>query len=138
MPPLDETSTVAATPAVPATTITQEASAKSDLAPTDLDPDDQTLLNAPVQWSPERVKAIHRSVHEETMRTAVGAQFLPHAKVHPKTTSVRPDLVVPVALDSPNGAAPVLGQPAIYTLTIDEGLTIRLDEIWVEFALTDQ
>jgi hypothetical protein len=120
---------------------TQQSAA--DLAPSELDADDQTLLNPPVQWSADLVKAIHKAVHEETMRTTVGALFLPHSRVHPKTTSVRPDLVVPAALDSTNSTppptpTPTPGQPGIFTLLIDEGITIRLNEIWVEFALTDQ
>ncbi len=117
--------------------------AKSDLAPGELDADDQTLLAAPVQWSADLVKAIHKAVHEETMRTTVGTRFLPHVRVHPRTTSVRPDLVVPVALDGGSSAAGASGAapppaPSTYTLTTDEGQTIRLNETWVEFALTDQ
>jgi len=93
----DETTTMATA---------QDPSPAAGLAPTDLDADDQTLLNSPVQWSPDLVKAIHKAVHEETMRTAVGARFLPHSRVDPKTTSVRPDLVVPLSLDSSNGPPP--------------------------------
>jgi len=84
--------------------------------------------NEKVPWSPEIWKAIHRTVHDETMRVRVGAKFLPHRLHHPKTTSVPPDTVVnaPVNNESNN------------TLTVDEGLTIRLNEIWTEFALTTQ
>jgi hypothetical protein len=121
-----------------ATAISNDQSAGADLAPSDLDADDQTLLSPPVQWSADLVKAIHKAVHEETIRTTIGALFLPHSRVHPKTTSVRPDLVVPAALDSTSTTEPTPGQPAIFTLLIDEGITIRLNEIWVEFALTDQ
>ena len=98
------------------------------------DPDDlnaQALHhkeNEKVPWSPEIWKAIHRSVHDETMRVRVGAKFLPHRRVHPKTTSITPDIVVnqPVAGETNN------------TLMVDEGVTIRLNEIWTEFALTTQ
>lgn len=84
--------------------------------------------NKKVPWSDDVWKAIHRVVHEETMRVRVGAQFLPHHRVHPKTTSVPPDLISnnPLAGETSN------------TLTIDEGVTIRLNEIWTEFALTTQ
>ena len=51
-----------------------DQAAASDLAPSDLDSDHQTLLNPPVQWSSDLVKPIHKAVHEETMRTAVGAR----------------------------------------------------------------
>ena len=84
--------------------------------------------NEKVPWSPDIWKAIHRTVHDETMRVRVGAKFLPHRRVHPKTTSVPPDTVV---------NAPVSNE-ATNTLTVDEGLTIRLNEIWTEFALTTQ
>ena len=84
--------------------------------------------NEKVPWSPEIWKAIHRTVHDETMRVRVGAKFLPHRRVHPKTTSVPPDTIT-------NG--PVSNEQN-FTLTIDEGITIRLNEIWTEFALTTQ
>jgi uncharacterized linocin/CFP29 family protein len=86
--------------------------------------------NKKVPWSDDVWKAIHRVVHEETMRVRVGAQFLPHNRVHPKTTSVAPDLIAPTNL--PGDASNT------FTLTIDEGATIRLNEIWAEFALTTQ
>jgi hypothetical protein len=140
MPTPDEPRATTATSAASATS--QDHSTATDLAPSELDADDQTLLNPPVQWSEDLVKAIHKAVHEETMRTMIGVRFLPHSRVHPRTTSVRPDLVVPSALDSPGGSAstwtPGTPGPAIYSLTIDEGTTIRLNEIWVEFSLTDQ
>ena len=84
--------------------------------------------NAKVPWSDEIWKAIHKTVHDETMRVRVGAKFLPHRRVHPKTTSVQPDTVV---------NAPLQGEQ-LSTLTVDEGTTIRLNEIWTEFALTTQ
>lgn len=86
--------------------------------------------NKKVPWSDDIWKAIHKVVHEETMRVRVGAQFLPHNRVHPKTTSVPPDLITSANL--PGDASNIL------TLTIDEGVTIRLNEIWAEFALTTQ
>jgi uncharacterized linocin/CFP29 family protein len=86
--------------------------------------------NAKVGWSDEIWKAIHRTVHDETMRVRVGAKFLPHRRVHPKTTSVQPDQIQSIVLPGdPSGNN---------TLTVDEGQTIRLNEIWAEFALTTQ
>ncbi len=84
--------------------------------------------NEKVPWSADIWKAIHRTVHDETMRVRVGSKFLPHRRVHPKTTSVPPDTII---------NAPVNNEPN-NTLTIDEGVTIRLNEIWTEFALTTQ
>ena len=84
--------------------------------------------NAKVGWSDEVWKAIHRTVHDETMRVRVGAKFLPHRRVHPKTTSVQPDSIQNTQLPG----------EANNTLTVDEGVTIRLNEIWSEFALTTQ
>jgi uncharacterized linocin/CFP29 family protein len=86
--------------------------------------------NAKVGWSDEIWKAIHRTVHDETVRVRVGAKFLPHRRVHPKTTSVQPDQIQNIVLPGdPSGN---------HTLTVDEGQTIRLNEIWAEFALTTQ
>jgi len=85
--------------------------------------------NAKVPWSEDIWKAIHRTVHDESMRVRVGAKFLPHSRVHPKTTSVQQDMVL---------NAPLPGETPYSTLTIDEGTTIRLNEIWTEFALTTQ
>jgi uncharacterized linocin/CFP29 family protein len=84
--------------------------------------------NKRVPWSDDIWKAIHRVVREETMRVKVGARFLPQRDVSPKTTSVPPDLITnqPIGGETSN------------TLTIDEGVTIRLHEIWTEFALTTQ
>jgi uncharacterized linocin/CFP29 family protein len=95
------------------------------------DQEAQSILdqeNKKVPWSEEIWKAIDRVVHEETMRVRVGAQFLPRRRVHPKTTSVQADTIVNVASDTGTQT----------TLTIDEGVTIRLNEIWTEFALTTQ
>jgi uncharacterized linocin/CFP29 family protein len=55
----------------------------------------------------------------------VAQKFLPIRPVIARTTSVPAD-----AITSPTKAAP--------TLIVDEGLTTRLNEIWVEFALTLQ
>jgi uncharacterized linocin/CFP29 family protein len=86
--------------------------------------------NKGVPWSEDVWKAIHKVVHEETMRVRIGAQFLPHHRVHPKTMSVAPELIINTNLP---------GDPTnTFTLTIDEGVTIRLNEIWKEFALTTQ
>jgi hypothetical protein len=65
-------------------TTSPDQAAASDLAPSDLDSDHQTLLNPPVQWSPDLVEAIHKAVHEETVRTAVGARWLLHPVLIPK------------------------------------------------------
>jgi len=84
--------------------------------------------NAKVPWSDDVWKTIHKTVHDETMRVRVGARFLPHVRVHPKTTSVQQDMVVDLPLPGETQS----------TLTVDEGTTIRLNEIWTEFALTTQ
>jgi uncharacterized linocin/CFP29 family protein len=96
------------------------------------DGQDQSLHhkeNEKVPWKPEIWKAIHRTVHEESLRVRVGARFLPHRRVHPKTTSVPPDTIT---------TNQVLPGESGYTLTVDEGASIRLNEIWTEFALTTQ
>jgi uncharacterized linocin/CFP29 family protein len=84
--------------------------------------------NAKVPWSEDVWKAIQRTVHEETIRLRIGAQFLPHRRVDPKTLSVPPDIIKnqPLTGESTN------------TLTVDEGQSIRINEIWTEFALTTQ
>jgi uncharacterized linocin/CFP29 family protein len=84
--------------------------------------------NAKVPWPEDVWKAIHRTVHDESMRVRVAAKFLPHIRVHPKTTSVQQDQVLNLQLPGEQGL----------TLTVDEGATIRLNEIWTEFALTTQ
>jgi uncharacterized linocin/CFP29 family protein len=80
-----------------------------------------------VHWSKEVWERIDRAVYHEAMRTLVGPKFLPLHPVEPKTTTVPSDLVI--APDGANNAG---------TLTVDEGATTRLIEIWVEFALTPQ
>src|SRR3989442_4420248 len=61
------------------------------------------------------------------MRTEVTSKFLSNSPVHPTTMTVPSDLVI-VPGDGVNSQ----------TLTVDEGATTRLIEIWVEFALTPQ
>ncbi len=78
-----------------------------------------------VHWSKEVWERIDKAVHDEVMRTRIGAKFLPIRKVLPKTTSVPSDVVTPP-------------QDQTQTLTVDEGATTRLNEYWVEFALTPQ
>jgi uncharacterized linocin/CFP29 family protein len=78
-----------------------------------------------VHWSKEVWEHIDMAVYHEAMRTQVAPKFLPLHPVPPKTTTVPSDLVI-----VPGGAAG--------TLTVDEGATTRLIEIWVEFALTPQ
>jgi uncharacterized linocin/CFP29 family protein len=84
--------------------------------------------NAKVPWRKEVWEEIHKAVHEETLRVRIGAQFLPHRRVHPKTMSVPPDTIT---------NSPLPGEPT-NTLTVDEGQSIRINEIWTEFALTTQ
>jgi uncharacterized linocin/CFP29 family protein len=80
-----------------------------------------------VHWSKEVWDRIDMAVHHEAMRTRVASNFLPLLPVSPKTTTVPADLVtVPGGADNTE------------TLTVDEGATTRLIEIWVEFALTPQ
>jgi len=96
-----------------------------------------------VPWPKEIWDHMDREVHEESLRVRVGAKFLNSRPVHPKTTSVPPQLIEAVTLAGDNPGAPAKNDgtpatPAQVTLTVDEGLTIRLNEIWTEFALTPQ
>jgi uncharacterized linocin/CFP29 family protein len=84
--------------------------------------------NAQVPWSEDIWQAIQRAVHDETMRVRVGAKFLPHTHVAPQDTSVELGVVT-------NGPLP---EESKLTLTVDDGASIRLNEIWTEFALTTQ
>lgn len=79
-----------------------------------------------VPWGPEIWDAMDRIVHDEVTRTCVHQKFIPCHKVHPKTTSVPADVI---NLQSLEGES---------MLMIDEGAMIRLNEIWIEFALTPQ
>ena len=78
-----------------------------------------------VHWTQDVWDRIDKAVHDEVMRTRVGQKFLPIRPVIPRTTSVPTDSITP-----PTKVAP--------TLLVDEGLTTRLSEYWVEFALTPQ
>jgi len=78
-----------------------------------------------VHWSQDVWNRIDKAVHDEVMRTRVGQRFLPLRPVIPRTTSVPFD-----SITLPTAAAP--------SLSVDEGATTRLNEYWVEFALTPQ
>src|SRR5580704_17394087 len=122
----------AGTPPSNVTTINTATSGPTapDLAPADLDDDDKSLLGPPINWSEETVKVLHKIVFEETTRTMVAPQFLPHSVVPPKTRTVPLNLFSGQQLDA--------GGEAITVITIDECLSVRVHELWVELALTDQ
>jgi len=86
------------------------------------------MPSADVSWSKEVWDAIDRHVHDEVMRTRVGAKFLPHREVDPKATNVPSDTITFQGLQG----------ETTQTLVIDEGATIPINEIWTEFALTPQ
>jgi len=79
-----------------------------------------------VPWGPEIWDAMDRIVHDEVTRTCIHQKFMPCYKVHPKTTSVQADVINIQSLEGEN------------MLMIDEGAMVRLNEIWIEFALTPQ
>lgn len=79
-----------------------------------------------VPWGPEIWDAMDRIVHDEVTRTCIHQKFMPCYKVHPKTTSVQADVISTQSLEGEN------------MLMIDEGAMVRLNEIWIEFALTPQ
>jgi hypothetical protein len=83
---------------------------------------------AQVPWSTNIWSAIQTAVNEETARVRIGAKFLPNASVDRKTKSVPADKVT---------NAPLPGESKS-TLTVDEGASIQLNEIWTEFAWTTQ
>ncbi len=83
---------------------------------------------AKVPWSANIWNAIQTAVEDETARARIGAKFLPNSSVDRKTESVPADKVV-------NAPLPGASKP---TLTVDEGASIQLNEIWTEFALTTQ
>ena len=85
-------------------------------------------INVQVPWSDDIWQAVQRAVHDETKRVRVCAKFLPHRPIDPKTASAQRDTVT---------NAPLPGESKS-TLTVDEGGTIQLNEIWTEFALTTQ
>jgi uncharacterized linocin/CFP29 family protein len=78
-----------------------------------------------VHWTPDIWDRIDKAVHDEVMRTRVAQKFLPIRPVISRTTSVPTDAITPPTKEAP-------------TLIVDEGLTTRLNEFWVEFALTPQ
>jgi hypothetical protein len=79
-----------------------------------------------VPWGPEIWDAMDRTVHDEVTRSCVHQKFIPCHKVHPKTTSVEADVINIQSLEGEN------------MLMMDEGAMIRLNEMWIEFALTPQ
>jgi uncharacterized linocin/CFP29 family protein len=78
-----------------------------------------------VHWSKEIWDNIDLHVTKESERTRVARRFLPRRPVVPRTTSVPTDSITPPTKSAPN-------------LTVDEGATTRINEFWVEFALTPQ
>jgi len=85
-----------------------------------------------IHWTQEVWDRIDKAVHDEVMRTRVGAKFLPIRMVPPKTVSVPSDVItVPDATKTTSDAT-------TETLTVDEGATTRINEYWVEFSLTPQ
>lgn len=83
--------------------------------------------NSKVPWSEDTWRTIHKIVKDETARVQV-SKFLHQHSVSSETTTVPSDTVSNSSLPGEEGS----------TLTIDEGATIRLSEIWTEFALTPQ
>jgi hypothetical protein len=79
-----------------------------------------------VPWGQEIWDAMDRIVHDEVTKTCIHQKFMPCYKVHPKTTSVPADVISTQSLEGEN------------MLMIDEGAMVRLNEIWIEFALTPQ
>jgi hypothetical protein len=108
-------------------------SAGSDLAPSDLDDDDKTLLGAPLNWPQDRVKAFHKIIYEATMTTMIVPQCLPHSLIPPKTSAVPLNLTQSIQLDAAVGAA-----QAISSVTSDPGLSHRVIELWVNVACLDE
>jgi uncharacterized linocin/CFP29 family protein len=81
-----------------------------------------------LDWSQEIWDRIDVAVHDEAMRTKVASKFLPIQPVPADTRYAPSDIINnPISATDPNRA-----------LTIDEGATTSLFEIWVEFALTPQ
>lgn len=77
-----------------------------------------------VHWTKDIWDRIDKAVHDEVIRARTGQKFLTIRPVIPRTTSVPTDSITPLA-QSP-------------TLNVDEGITTRLNEYWVEFSLTPQ
>jgi hypothetical protein len=122
-----------ASPATPAPAAAADPSNPSTFSMGQPEGQEQSIhhsANAKVPWPPAIWEAIHKAVHEEVSRVEIAHRFMRVHSVHPKTTSVPPDLISPLQLPGdPTGNL---------TLTVDEGVTIRLNEIWTEFALTPQ
>jgi hypothetical protein len=108
----------------------------SDLAPTDLDDDDKTLLGPPVNWPADRVKAFHKIVYETTISTMVVPQCLPHSAIAPKISAVPLNLTQSIVLDAPPPSTPP--SPGINSVTSDSGLSHRVIELWVNLACLDE
>jgi uncharacterized linocin/CFP29 family protein len=108
-----------------------QAGAQTDSFPPAPEAEEQSLFqseNQQVGWSAEIWKAIHRAVHDETMRVGIGPKFLPRRRVHPNTQAIDSGMISSTVIDS----------GSVATLTVDEGSTVRINEIWTEFALTRQ
>jgi hypothetical protein len=80
-----------------------------------------------IGWSDEVWQRIHAEVHHELTRARVAAKFLPTLHVPAKTLSVQAD-VVSLPSDPANFAPGAM--------TVDEGLTLRINEFWTEFVMT--
>jgi hypothetical protein len=83
--------------------------------------------NQRVGWSEEVWERIHAEVHHELTRARVAAKFLPTVHVYAKTLSVPADVVT-----LPGAQANF----APGAMTIDEGVTLRINEFWTEFVMT--
>jgi hypothetical protein len=119
-------------------TASTSGSAPSPLDAAALNGDDHTLTGPPLNLPAETVAAIKRIVHEETMRTMVMPQFLPISILSPKATTVPLKLVTSAQLDAPVPTASGTTPPPLFTLAIDDGLTIRVTRLSIEFAVTDE
>lgn len=82
----------------------------------------QKKSRSKIPWSKDVWDRIDAAVAQEIKRTRVAGRFLPIRMVPPKTTSVPTD-----AYRAPGG---------VYS--VDEGLTVRVNEYYVEFNLTPQ
>jgi uncharacterized linocin/CFP29 family protein len=78
-----------------------------------------------IHWTKDVWDRIDRAVHDEMMRTRVAQKFLPIRPVIAHTTAVPFDSIAPPDQNS-------------QAFSVDEGLTTRLNEYWVEFSLTPQ
>jgi len=87
----------------------------------------QNAQNQRVGWTDEVWERIHAEVHHELTRARVAAKFLPCVHVPAKTLSVPADVVT--LPSDPTNFAPG-------AMTIDEGVTLRINEFWTEFVMT--